>query len=332
MRNLYGIDVSKGHMDIYGIALNGKTIKKRIKNKLRPIEDFLTSLEPDALICAEFTGIYSDLLACCAHQLSIDIALVSGYTIKHSMGNQKGKSDEVDAQRIYEYASRFKDKLSLFEPDSIYLQELKELFKTRNQLVKQKRMTTTLLTNKAELMANSIAVQKTLQKVIDQLTENIMSLEEEMIQVIQASEMKKNYDLITSIKGVGPITALQLIITSGNFKKISSSRKLASYAGVCPFPNQSGNKTFKAKVHPRSDRKLKSTLFLAAVSVCRCNKEFRMYKDRKLADGKQYFLVMNNVANKLLRMIYAIVNSEMSYDFQHLPEDPRKLNFYQSEF
>ena len=153
-----------------------------------------------------------------------------------------------------------------------------------------------------------------------------------MIQVIQASEMKKNYDLITSIKGVGPVTALQLIITSGNFKKISSSRKLASYAGVCPFPNQSGSKKFKAKVHPRSDRKLKSTLFLAAVSVCRCNKEFRMYKDRKIADGKQYFLVMNNVANKLLRMIYAIVNSEMSYDFQHLPEDPRKLNFHQSEF
>ncbi len=332
MQNLYGIDVSKNHMDIYGIALNGKTLKKRIMNRLRPIEDFLTSLEPGALVCAEFTGIYSDLLACCAHQLSIDFALVSGYTIKHSMGNQKGKSDQVDAERIYEYASRFKDKLSLFKPDSIHLQELKELFKTRNQLVKQKRMTATLLTNKVELLANSIAVQQTLQKVMDQLSENIKDLEEEMITLIANSDMSKNFELVTSVKGVGPVTAIELIISSGNFEKIASSRKLASYAGVCPFPNQSGNKTYKSRVHPRSDRKLKSTLFLAAVSVCRCNKEFRMYKDRKMAEGKQYFLVMNNVINKLLRMVYAIVNSEKSYDFQYLPEDPRNLNSYSTEF
>jgi len=319
-------------MDIYGIALNGKIIQKRIKNSLRPVEDFLNSIEPESFICAEFTGVYSDLLTFCCHQLSVDIALVSGYTLKHSMGNQKGKSDQIDAKRIYEYASRFRDKLSLFEPQHHDLIELNELFKTRSQLVKQKRMVATAITNKAQLVTNSIAVQQTLQKVMDQLSENIKDLEEEMITLIANSEMSKNFDLVTSVKGIGPVTAIELIISSGNFKKIPSSRKLASYAGVCPFPNQSGNKTYKSRVHPRSDRKLKSTLFLAAVSVCRCNKEFRMYKDRKMAEGKQYFLVMNNVINKLLRMVYAIVNSKKSYDFQYLPEDPRNLNSYSTEF
>ena len=118
MRNLYGIDVSKTHLDLYGLALNGKTIRKRIGNNLKAIEAFLLSLDPGAVLCAEFTGIYSDLLAFTCHQLSIDIALISGYTLKHSMGNEKGKSDEVDAWRIYEYGKRFSDRLTLHQPDN----------------------------------------------------------------------------------------------------------------------------------------------------------------------------------------------------------------------
>ncbi len=325
MRNLYGIDVSKSHLDLYGLALNGKPIRKRIRNHLKAIEAFLLTLEPGALICAEFTGIYSDLLAFSCHQLSIDIALISGYTLKHSMGNEKGKTDQVDALRIYEYGKRFMDKLSLFEPDNEALRELKELYNTRAQLVKQKRMMATTLTNQQQTVSNSLVAHRTRQAVVNQLEEHIEQVEKEMVTLIQSSELSKNYELITSIKGVGPVTAVELLVTSSNFKKLPTSRKLAAYAGVCPYPNQSGKKAFRSRTHPRSDRKLKTTLYLSALSVCRCNKEFRMYKQRKLAEGKHYYLVMNNVINKLLRMIYAIVNSEMSYDYNHIPQDPRLL-------
>jgi transposase len=53
------------------------------------------------------------------------VALVTGYNIKHSLGNLKGKNDLLDAQRIREYALRFKDKLIFQKPKNVVLQELK---------------------------------------------------------------------------------------------------------------------------------------------------------------------------------------------------------------
>ncbi|MFO7975694.1 MAG: transposase, partial [Candidatus Hydrogenedentota bacterium] len=35
---------------------------------------------------------------------------------------------------------------------------------------------------------------------------------------------------------------------TGNFKKIDTARKAASYAGVCPFPNKSGKMEGKSKI------------------------------------------------------------------------------------
>ncbi len=325
MRTIYGIDISKTHLDIYGLNSNGKVIKKRINNTLTAIEAFMLCLEKDAIICAEFTGVYSDLLAFTCHQLSISISLINGYTLRHSMGNEKGKSDAIDAIRIWEYGNRFTDKLTFFEPDNEEIQELKELYNLRNQLVKQRRMILTSKTTSQQAMSNSLTVHKTTTQVIVQLSEHIKALEHEMVELIGSTHLSTNMELVTSIKGVGKITAIELLIASGNFKKLDTCKKAASYAGVCPFPNQSGNKAYKSRIHPRSDRKLKSALYMAAVSVCRVNKEFRIYKDRKRSEGKHYFLVMNNVINKLLRMIYAIVSSGKPFDFEYLPQDPRTV-------
>lgn len=323
MQIIYGVDVSKNHLDLYGINQDGLVIQKRIKNNLEAIESFLLSIEKDAIVCAEFTGVYTDLLAFCCHHFSTEIALINGYTLRHSMGNEKGKSDRIDAIRIWEYANRFTDKLTFFEPEDQVITELKELYNLRNQLVKQRRMLLTANTSKKQSVAGSIYAHQATQCIINQITDQISNLEKEIIKVIANSHLSTNMELITSINGVGKITAIELLIATGNFKKLPSSRKAASYAGVCPYPNESGNKIYKSKVHPRSDRKLKSILYMASISVCRVNKEFRMYRDRKLSEGKHFFLVMNNVINKLLRIIYALIETGKPFDFTYLPTDPR---------
>ena len=323
MPTIYGVDVSKNHLDIYGRNQVGQVVRKRIKNTLSVIESFLLSIEKDVLICAEFTGVYSELLAFTCHNLSINIALINGYTLKHSIGDVKGKSDVIDALKIWEYGNRFADKLRYFQPEEHVIQELKELHNLRNQLVKQRKMVLTSQTARAMATANSLFAHSAAQQIVEQFTKQIVSLEKEMITIISNSHLSNNMEIVTSIKGIGPITAIELIITSGNFKKLTSGRKVAAYAGVCPYPNQSGNMTYRSRVHPRSDRKLKSVLYMAAVAVCRVNKEFRMYRDRKLSEGKHYFLVMNNVINKLLRIIYALIDSGQTFDIAYLPVDPR---------
>jgi transposase len=62
---------------------------------------------------------------------------------------------------------------------------------------------------------------------------------------------------------------------------------------------------------------------MCAKTICIHNKEFKLYRDRKMMEGKHFYLVMNNVANKLLRTIYAIVNSQKPFDVSMIVNDPR---------
>jgi hypothetical protein len=73
------------------------------------------------------------------NQKNIPIALVPGYTIKHSLGLLKGKSDPLDSRRIREYGERFIDKLVFSEYEDEGIIELKQLYTLSNQLVKARR-------------------------------------------------------------------------------------------------------------------------------------------------------------------------------------------------
>jgi transposase len=119
------------------------------------------------------------------------------------------------------------------------------------------------------------------------------------------------------------VTACDLIIKTGNFKEIDTARKAASYAGVCPFPNSSGKMVKKSKVSSMADKELKTLLYLCSVVAVNRNPEYKLYSQRKKQEGKPYFLTMNNIANKLLRTVYSIVNSGQEYTLDHISLDPR---------
>ncbi len=322
---IYGIDISKGYLDLFSHNQDDdKSFTKRIKNKQGPITRFLESIPDDAILCAEHTGIYGNLLVQLTTCINIKIALVQPFTIKKSMGAPKGKSDRIDAQRIWEYATRFTDKLQFCSPENPALHTLRELVNLRNQLVKQRKMLRTALVANENKVMLSVACYHTTLQTTEFLTQQIKAVENQIMELINSEdELRKTYLLVTSIKGVGLVTAAELMLISDNFSKIDSARKAAAYAGVCPYFNESGSIKQKPKVHPRSDKRLKTLLYLAAVTVCNSNKDFKLYKQRKMAEGKHYFLVMNNIANKLLRLIYAVLRSGVPYDPMYVRSDPR---------
>lgn len=45
-----------------------------------------------------------------------------------------------------------------------------------------------------------------------------------------------------------------------------------------------------------------------------------------MLEGKHFYLVMNNVANKLLRMVYAVITSQKPFDISLIAMDPRIEN------
>jgi len=324
MARIYGIDLSQKKFDVSFIGESNKNVHRVIKNNLNGIVRFLEELPVDALLCAEHTGVYGELLVFLCGCLKVPIALATGYQIRHSLGLLKGKSDKIDSIRIREYGERFGDKLTSIDFPSESLKELKSLFKLRSQLVKERKMLTTHEKRTIHMPYNSIKVHSITTNMLECLNSSIDDLEKEIWQIIDSDiDLRRNYNLITDIIGIGQVTACDLIVKTDNFKTINTARKAASYSGVCPFPNSSGKMVCKSRISHMADKEMKSLLYMCAVSAARLNPEYRLYFDRKKLQGKPYFLIMNNISNKLLRTIYGVVKTGKRYQLGYITEDPR---------
>lgn len=317
--------------DVSYVDENGKEMTKKVKNDLGSISKFLHTVPEEAVLCAEHTGVYGDLLVFLSKQVGIKIALSSGYNIKHSLGMTKGKSDPIDSTRIREYGERFYDKLVFNEQDKEEMIELKSLYTLRSQLVRARKVLRTGEHSCSKKTMQSIIEKRHRDTALDSLDAEINAIEAEMDAIIKTnSELNENYRLATSVKGIGPIIATDLIIKTGNFKTIDTAQKAASYAGVCPFPNESGKMKGKPKTSMFADRKLKTLLYMAAKTIVKHNKEYRLYYQRKQMEGKHHFLIMNNVSNKMLRTIYSVIKSKIPYRQDYICLDPRERSLTSS--
>ena len=311
--------------DVSFVDLEGKTKHIVVKNRKPQIEKFLDKLPDNCHIVAENTGVYGDLLLMLADIRNIPVSYVSGYEIKHSMGLVRGKSDPVDAARIREYGERHADKLKDTHFPSATIYELRELYATRRLLVHQRKQLQTVLISDQSRPIQSDTAQKIKQETVEQLSKQITSLEKKMTEMIENDDnLSKTWTIAQSIPGIGPVTATELIIKTDNFQKVTTAKKCATLAGISPFPNSTGKTDKGNHVSHMGDRQLKSLLYMCARSAVVHFEKMRVYKMKKYdVEHKHIYVVLNNVANRLLKILYALVKKGEMYDATYLPRDPR---------
>ena len=117
--------------------------------------------------------------------------------------------------------------------------------------------------------------------------------------------------LLMSVPGVGLLLAAHMILLT---QTSLDPKELAAYLGIAPNEFSSGTSVFKktSSRHygPSAVRKL---LYLASCSVRTHREQFRSYFLRKTAEGKSKRLVLNNIANKLLKIICAVLRSNTPF-------------------
>ena len=107
---------------------------------------------------------------------------------------------------------------------------------------------------------------------------------------------------------------LHLLIATKGFEAFDNWRQLASYAGVAPFPCQSGTSMHgRTKVHLLADKKLKSLLNMCAVCAVRHDRELKTYYERKVNESKVKMPVINNIRCKLLARVFAVINRKTPF-------------------
>jgi len=324
---IIGIDISKLKLDIIGIDSNSETILQHelISNTKPNINLFLKKIirkhgKENILVTFENTGVYGYILTLLLNKKDIDYSNISALEINKSKGIKRGKSDKIDALIIAQYAltNRFKLKLSSFTEE--HFTKLKILHTQREKIIKTIR---TFGNNKeTELFLpkkNVKGLVKTSRSIIKNLKKNLKVIDLQVLEIINSHEiLNKNYELIQSVPGVGPQTATYLLIVTKGFSTFNNARQLACYAGVAPFPYQSGTSIRgKNKVSHLADKKLKSLLNMCALNAKRCDYQLKKYFDEKVEKGKNKMLVLNNIRNKLLHRIFAVVKRQQPYVNTH---------------
>ena len=125
--------------------------------------------------------------------------------------------------------------------------------------------------------------------------------------------MKKNFDLASSVKGIGLVIAAFMLVTTNNFTSFENGRKYACYTGIAPFENTSGKYRGKTRVSHLANKRMKTLLSNGANSARKWDPELRAYYARKIDEGKEHKLVINSIRCKMVNRVFAVVKRETPY-------------------
>lgn len=325
MNYLYfiGIDVSKDTLDT-AVFKDGKLLfHMQISNDPDGLKSFFKELKnlPDfsvqqAVFCMEHTGIYNQHVLNFLQEQQANVCLESAVHIKYSSGLQRGKNDKIDAIRIGQYAYEKRDKLKLWKPQREVVQQLSHLAGLRSRLIGVKNQLTVPV-NEAKPFNKKAACQmeKLSSASVRALEKDIVKTEKAIEEVIESDpELKRLFAIVTSVDGIGKVTAVQMIITTGEFTTITDPARFACYAGVAPFAYTSGT-TLKGKmrVSHRANKTMKTLLHMCAVAAVQCDSDLKLYYQRKVEEKKHKMSVLNAVRNKLIWRVFACVRDNRLY-------------------
>ena len=332
-----GIDISSESFTVCASSKPGVSLQKPedYDNDLVGFRKLVTwfksfNMAPDdMIICMEATGVYGELLCYYLYDHGYRIAVDPPLKVKRAFKVAGHKTDAVDSLQIAEYAIRFFDSLNIWEPREAIVEKVKAMLAIRELLVRHstaQKNARTALKRKKVVPKSTIVV---LEREIESLTESMRVIEKDMSDLISSHpQMRQIVDILKTIPGVQELLASNILVLTNGFKQQKTGKELASYIRIAPFQFESGKsvqrKAKSPKHGPAIPRKL---LHLAARSITTHNPRFKKYYLQKQLEGKDTYLIYNNVANKLLKIMCAMIRDRKPFSDEHISINPNYLNY-----
>lgn len=324
-----GSDMSKEWFDV--ALLNAQTPRKtehqQFENTEKGFKKLMSWLRKkgvkisQAFFCLEHTGVYSVPFCRFLSEKAAHYSLVPGSEIKESLGITRGKSDQVDAKRIAQYAYKNKDFMRIHTLPTEAIRKLKAWLSYRARLVKAKH---SFKVSAKELKAHETAevadgIYKDSQQMLQQINEQLNQLEKAIDQFLeQHAELKKTYELLLSVPGIGPQTALHMIVITQNFVCFDCPKKFSTYSGIAPFKSDSGKSIkSRSKVSHKANKKMKTLLSSAVANSRKSCADYRLYFEKQLKKGKNENSIKNALRNKIVSRAFAVVKRNSPYEDRH---------------
>jgi transposase len=325
IKHFIGIDVSKDTLDL-SLVVDGKNIQyyhfknstKEIKSTVNKLMKALGATVDDTIFCMEHTGMYNLPLVKWLQSQQGKMWLESGVHIRKTLGLVRGKNDKVDSARIAMYAYTNRHQIRLWKAPRKVIERIAALLSQRSRFTKAKKQLNTANQEQRKFLDKDImnSLNKYTYKAVVVIDKQIDAIEKEILGLIKEDEqLNRMYQIITSVDGIGFVTASYILVTTNEFININNPKKYACYSGVVPFEHTSGSSVRgRTRVSQMANKNIKTLLHMAALSTIQIKGDLQEYYKRKVAEGKNKMSVLNAIRNKLVLRIFACVNQNREYE------------------
>ena len=315
MQNILGIDVSKDTLDLILIT-EGGSFHKVINNTssgYESLENWLKAKRAKKVYaCLEATGQYGEAVSEYLFDQGHQVSVVNPARIKR-YGESKlhrNKTDKADAALIAEFCQ--KEKPSLWQPLSPEIKHLRALIR---RLADQKANLQQEI-NRLKSGETDAWVVVDLQIHIDYLQERIKVTKKEVQDIIdQTPDLKSQRNLLTSIPGIGDLTASTLLAEIGNISTYEGARQLAAYAGLNPQGHRSGSSVHKkTRISKQGRSELRCCLYMPAIVALSHNPVIKDLSNRMTMRGSHKMEIVVASMRKLLHLAYGVLKNQLPFD------------------
>jgi len=331
LKNFVGIDISKTYFDaaLVKVEDSSQIIHQQFSQNSEGFLKMILWLKQqdvtageETLFCMEYTGLYNNGLVNYLVQKKAQLWVEMPLRIKKAGGFERGSDDKTAAIKIAWYALRYHDQMKLWQPVDSNIEKIKSLIVQRDRIINAVTQLSVPINELKE--CSCIAEAKTMEKLqrpaLTALQKTKAAIEALIIKTVQADEqINKKVQQVQSINGIGPVTAVAMLVYTKGFSSFTNAKELACYCGIVPFKKISGTSVrYKPSVSPYANKKLKKLLHLCALSAIKNDAELKAYFERKVAEGKNKMCVINAVRNKLVHRVFAVIRDNRNFEANYV--------------
>ena len=306
-----GIDVSKSRLDIFFHPIGLSRSLSNDKAGLQQLVRLLHKHAPE-LIVFEATGSYHRRAHRHLYDAGFAVAVMNPFRTRKfaDMTGQLAKTDEIDARSLAMFAAMVQPKPKA--PPAPAQADLAALLVARRQAIQAK----VALTNQLGVTEHRL-IRQQLKARIAMAERHLDALGKEMQQLLHDEPaLKHRFDILTSIPGVGLVSAVTMIAELDELGEVGAAQ-IAALVGVAPMNWDSG--TMRRQRHIRGGRKsVRNALYMAAVSAVRSCADLRAFYERLRKNGKSFKVAITAV----IRKIAILANTLVSENRKWVPIQP----------
>jgi len=315
--DIIGIDISKAKFDI--ALLTGKRTRHAVfSNTEAGFSQVLTWVvrhrsDRNAPLhaCMEATGNWGLDLADFLHGRGVRVSIVNPVRIKAFGQSElaRNKTDKLDAAVIARFCRAHVP--PAWTPPASHLRELRELVR-RCDVLKVARVQE-LNRQQAGFVSDAVAASITLH--LEWLDKQIEAVTAQVRGLVAADPvLARNLALLCSITGFGEVSATILLAELPNIADFTP-KALAAFTGLSPQEHSSGSSLRRpGRVSRIGNERLRSVLYMCALSAKRHNKALADFVQRMTAAGKPPKVTLIAVARKLLVYAHAVIRTQQPFD------------------